>query len=406
MGRIIRLLLNNAAAQFALPNGAAVALATDPVCGMTVDPATALSRLHAGKIHYFCAAHCRETFRADLERYLSPTIARDEVEPPAAGKAEYTCPLHPEIIRDLPGTCPLCGMALGPVLPSLDDDNPELRDFTRRFWWTLPLTLVIFTLSMNRNPEVGWIKRSGSILLTIVPGFSSAAWWIRFFVAAFVFVPCLIRPTITNRVHGSSAVLAAPTRAARNDRTPTGSAGSRRPIVAGICAFISRRVVGGLAVLCAVCPVNSIRKPYMWTLIGIGVGAALLYSVAAIIAPQWFPASFIVHGRVGVYFEAAAVIVSLTLLGQMLELKARSQTSAAIKALLGLTPKTARRINADGSEEDVPLTHVHVGDVLRVRPGEKVPVDGRRSARHRPSPSDLATNGAQYAGKSGFRFDL
>ena len=308
VGRIIRLLLNNAASKFALPNGAAVALATDPVCGMTVDPATALSHLHAGKIHYFCAAHCREKFRADPERYLSLTIARHEVEPPAAGKIEYTCPMHPEIIRGVPGTCPICGMALEPVLPSLDDDNPELRDFTRRFWWTLPLTLVVFTLAMF-----------GHRVALLPPAAQS---WLEFLLSA--------------------------------------------PIVlwAGWPFFVR----------CA----QSIRSgnPNMWTLIGIGVGAAFLYSAVATVAPQWFPASFIAHGRVGVYFEAAAVIVSLTLLGQMLELKARSQTSAAIKALLGLTPKTARRINADGSEEDVPLTHVHVGDVLRVRPGEKVPVDG------------------------------
>ena len=308
VGRIIRLLLNNAASKFALPNGAAVALATDPVCGMTVDPATALSHLHVGKIYYFCAAHCRETFRADPERYLSPTIARHEVALPAAGKIEYTCPMHPEIIRDVPGTCPICGMALEPVLPSLDDDNPELRDFTRRFWWTLPLTLVVFTLAMF-----------GHRVALLPPAAQS---WLEFLLSA--------------------------------------------PIVlwAGWPFFVR----------CA----QSIRSgnPNMWTLIGIGVGAAFLYSAVATVAPQWFPPSFIAHGRVGVYFEAAAVIVSLTLLGQMLELKARSQTSAAIKALLGLTPKTARRINADGSEEDVPLTHVHVGDVLRVRPGEKVPVDG------------------------------
>jgi len=221
----------------------------------------------------------------------------------------YTCPMHAEIRRNAPGHCPICGMALEPVIPSLDDDeNPELRDFTRRFWWTLPLTLVVLTLAMGGH-LLGWMS----------PRTQS---WVELVLTA--------------------------------------------PVVlwAGWPFFVRM--------------VQSIRNasPNMWTLIGLGVGAAFLYSVAATVAPAWFPESFIVHGRVAVYFEAAAVIVSLTLLGQVLELKARGQTSAAIKALLGLAPKTARRLNDDGTEGDVPLAHVHVGDRLRVRPGEKVPVDG------------------------------
>ncbi|MCZ7560852.1 MAG: copper-translocating P-type ATPase [Burkholderiaceae bacterium] len=221
----------------------------------------------------------------------------------------YTCPMHAEIRRNAPGHCPICGMALEPVIPSLDDDeNPELRDFTRRFWWTLPLTLVVLTLAMGGH-LLGWMS----------PRTQS---WVELVLTA--------------------------------------------PVVlwAGWPFFVRM--------------VQSIRNasPNMWTLIGPGVGAAFLYSVAATVAPAWFPESFIVHGRVAVYFEAAAVIVSLTLLGQVLELKARGQTSAAIKALLGLAPKTARRLNDDGTEGDVPLAHVHVGDRLRVRPGEKVPVDG------------------------------
>jgi P-type Cu+ transporter len=307
-GPFISFFLIDATAKLAVPNGAAAALVTDPVCGMTVDPAKALSHRHVDTTYYFCAAHCREKFRADPTRYLSPAPAVNEAMPSAAGKVAYTCPMHPEIIRDVPGACPICGMALEPMMPSSDDDNPELRDFTRRFWWSLPLTLVVFTLAMF-----------GHSLALMDPVTQS---WLEF--------------TLTSPV-----------------------------VLWAAWPFFVR---------CG----QSVRNasPNMWTLIGIGVGAAYLYSVAATVVPDWFPPSFSAHGRVNVYFEAAAVIISLTLLGQMLELRARGQTSAAIKALLGLTPKTARRIKVDGSEEDVPLTHVHVGDILRVRPGEKVPVDG------------------------------
>jgi Cu+-exporting ATPase len=218
--------------------------------------------------------------------------------------------MHPQIIRDEPGDCPICGMALEPVMPSLEEEeNPELRDFTRRFWWTLPLTLAVFVLAM-----------AGHRLQLLAPEQQS---WVELILSA----PVLLWAGWPFFVRGAKSI------------------------------------------------VN--RSPNMWTLIGLGTGAAFVYSVAATVVPGWFPESFSVHGRIGVYFEAAAVIVSLTLLGQMLELKARSQTSAAIKSLLGLAPKTARRIRPDSSEEDVPLTHVHVGDVLRVRPGEKVPVDGK-----------------------------
>jgi P-type Cu+ transporter len=222
----------------------------------------------------------------------------------------YTCPMHPEIRQDRPGSCPKCGMTLEPVLPSLDDDseNAELRDFERRFGWTLPLTVVVTLLAMFGH-RLGWFDiatQSGIELVLSLPIVLWAGW--PFFV--------------------------------RGVRS------------------VQR------------------RSPNMWTLIGLGTAAAFAYSVVATLAPGVFPDSFLSMGRVAVYFEAAAVIISLTLLGQILELKARSQTSAAIKALLGLAPKTARRIAADGSESDVPLLHVHVGDRLRVRPGEKVPVDG------------------------------
>ena len=221
----------------------------------------------------------------------------------------YTCPMHPEVRQDHPGNCPKCGMTLEPVLPSLDDDeNPELKDFQRRFWLTLPLTAIVFVLAMlgHRLGLMDMVVQSWVELVIATPIVLWAGW--PFFVRGWQSV------------------------------------------------------------------VN--RSPNMWTLIGLGTGAAYVYSVVATIAPQVFPASFVAMGRVAVYFEAAAVIISLTLLGQVLELKARSQTSAAIKSLLGLAPKTARRIRADGTEEDVPLSHVHVDDVLRVRPGEKVPVDG------------------------------
>ena len=217
--------------------------------------------------------------------------------------------MHPEIRQDQPGNCPKCGMTLEPVMPSLDDDdNPELRDFQRRFWWTLPLTGIVFVLAMfgHRYEWMDMATQSWVELVLAIPIVLWAGW--PFFTRGWQSV------------------------------------------------------------------VN--RSPNMWTLIGLGTGAAFVYSVVATLAPQVFPDSFISMGRVAVYYEAAAVIISLTLLGQVLELKARSQTSAAIKSLLGLAPKTARRIEPDGQEADVPLAHVHVGDLLRIRPGEKVPVDG------------------------------
>ncbi|MBU7572544.1 MAG: copper-translocating P-type ATPase [Hydrogenophaga sp.] len=221
----------------------------------------------------------------------------------------YTCPMHPEIRQDHPGNCPKCGMSLEPVLPELDDDeNPELVDFQRRFWWTLPLTVVVAVLAMFGH-NLGWFDMATQSWVELVLSIPIVLW------AGWPFF-----------VRGAQSVMN--------------------------------------------------RSPNMWTLIALGTGAAFVYSVVATVAPQVFPDSFVSMGRVAVYFEAAAVIISLTLLGQLLELKARSQTSAAIRALLGLAPKTARRITAEGQEEDVPLAHVHVGDLLRVRPGEKVPTDG------------------------------
>jgi Cu+-exporting ATPase len=230
-------------------------------------------------------------------------------QPPAAPGTLYTCPMHPEIRQDHPGNCPKCGMTLEPLIPELaGEENPELVDFQRRFWWTLPLTVVVTFLAMFGH-QLGWFNMAVQSWVELVLTLPIALW------AGWPF------------------------------------------IVRGVQSIVR-------------------RSPNMWTLIGLGTSAAFAYSVVATVAPQVFPDTFISMGRVAVYFEAAAVIISLTLLGQILELQARSQTSAAIKSLLGLAPKTARRIAPDGSEADIPLAHVHVGDRLRVRPGEKVPVDG------------------------------
>jgi Cu+-exporting ATPase len=280
---------------------------TDPVCGMKVGPDPAKEIRHEGQTYHFCSTKCMDKFRVAPQQYIGSAAH----EPPASAPEGtiYTCPMHPEVRQPQPGNCPICGMTLEPMLPSLEEEeNPELVDFKRRFWWTLPLTVIVAVLAMAGH----------RIFTAGLPGQS----WIEF---------ALSTPVV---------------------------------LWAG-WPFFTRGV-------------QSIRnrKPNMWTLIGLGVAAAYGYSVVATVAPDIFPPTFAMHGRIGVYYEAAAVIISLTLLGQILELRARSQTSAAIKSLLGLAPKTARRINADGTEEDVPLTHVHVGDVLRVRPGEKVPVDG------------------------------
>ena len=234
------------------------------------------------------------------------TSAAVPMEAPAG--TIYTCPMHPEVQQDHPGNCPKCGMSLEAVIPLDEEDNSELIDFQHRFWWTLPLTVVVTILAMFGH-RLGWFDMKTQTWVELVLSLPVVLWtgW-PFFVRCW--------QSIVN------------------------------------------------------------RSPNMWTLIGLGTGAAFVYSVVATLAPGVFPDSFIAHGRVAVYFEAAVVIISLTMLGQIIELKARSQTSAAIKALLGLAPKTARRINTDGSEEDVPLAHVHVGDLLRIRPGEKVPVDG------------------------------
>ena len=280
----------------------------DPVCGMSVTEHSQHVHEYEGRKYFFCGPRCESRFAANPKQFLTASPSASPATPVPVATI-YTCPMHPEVRQDHPVNCPKCGMTLEPEMPSLaDDDNPELRDFQRRFWWTLPLTAVVFVLAMfgHRLQLMSMASQS----------------WVEFVIAT--------------------------------------------PIVlwAGF-PFFQR---GWMSL------VN--RSPNMWTLISLGTGAAFTYSVVATVAPRVFPQSFVSMGRVAVYFEAAAVIISLTLLGQVLELKARSQTSAAIKSLLGLAPKTARRIRADGSEEDVPLVQIHVGDNLRVRPGEKVPVDG------------------------------
>lgn len=281
----------------------------DPVCGMTVKPDSPHETVVDGVSHRFCSAKCKAKFEADPARYLAP-----QPKPQAASteeqQREYTCPMHPEIHQFGPGSCPKCGMALEPIVPDveLSEDDSEYLDFRRRFWGSLPLSVLVALLAMT-----------GHYFESLSPANRT---WLELVLSA----PVVLWAGAPFFVRGWHSLVT--------------------------------------------------RSPNMWTLISIGTGAAFLYSVVAAVAPGLFPASFAAHGRVGVYFEAAAVIISLTLLGQMLELRARSQTSAAIKSLLGLAPKTARRIKADGTEEDMPLNHVHVGDLLRVRPGEKLPVDG------------------------------
>jgi P-type Cu+ transporter len=339
----------------------------DPVCGMKVNPATARggSFEHAGHTYHFCNPKCRERFAADPEKYLPKAeaapasearskaaavvtapvtparatgvsyvcpmdpevrsdgpgpcpkcgMALEPEQPQLATRTDWVCPMHPEIVRNEPGSCPICGMALEPRTITLEEeDNPELRDMSRRFWFALALTVPLLALAMGDmlpgQPISQLMNSRTRVLLELglaTPVCLWSAW--PFFVRAVA--------SVTN------------------------------------------------------------RSPNMFTLIGLGVSVAYGYSVVAALMPSLFPAGFRDHhGEVGVYFEAASAIVTLILLGQVLELRARSRTGAAIRKLLGLSPKTARRVSPEGEEQDVPLESVQPGDVLRVRPGEKVPVDG------------------------------
>ena len=322
----------------------------DPVCGMEVEPETAAgSHAYKGQTYYFCHPSCLERFRAEPEKFLSPAIKPEEpsvvagalytcpMDPevsqvgpgacPKCGmalepmtvvaptmKTDYVCPMHPEVVQSEPGSCPVCGMALEPRVVTLEEVNPELVDMTRRFWTGAALSIPLFFLTM----------------VDLIPGQP-------------------LQSPLSPRLQGWIELLLA---------TPV--------VLWGGAPFFQR----GWASI-----VN--RSLNMFTLIAIGTGMAYGYSLVATLAPGVFPDSFRgPAGEVGRYFEAAAVIVTLVLLGQVLELRARRRTSSAIKALLGLAPKKARRVRVDGEEEDVPLEQVHVGDRLRVRPGEKVPVDG------------------------------
>ena len=296
------------------PETAAEAEVIDPVCGMSILPSDAVGHVdHRGHTYYFCNESCLERFSADPEAFLSPAPATSA--PAGADTREYTCPMHPEVRQIGPGACPKCGMALEPTTVSLDDEgSPELDDMMRRFRVSLALTLPILAFMISD-------VLPGHVLQHIMS--AAAMTWTQFALAS-----------------------------------PIVLWGGWPFFVRGWASLVNRHL-------------------NMFTLIALGVGAAYGFSVVATLAPGLFPASFRGHGdQVAVYFEPAAVIVTLVLLGQVLELRARSRTSAAIKGLLGLAPSTARRVDAAGAETDIPLAHVHVGDRLRVRPGERIPVDG------------------------------
>jgi len=322
----------------------------DPVCGMSVDPTKARggSHTHDGHTYYFCNPKCREKFAADPARYLAPAaapaapaaeravyvcpmdpevrqdhpgpcpkcgMALESASPALPTKTEWVCPMHPEIVRDAPGSCPICGMALEPrTVVAEEAPNPELIDMQRRFWVSALLAAGTLFLSMSELIPGQPVQRAIGVRLSL---------WLQLVLS-----------------------------------TPV--------VLWGGWPFFQR----GWASL-----VN--RHLNMFTLIALGTGVAYAFSLFALLFPHRLPAAFRMHGDMpSVYFEAAAVITALVLLGQVLELRARSQTSGAIRALLGLQPKIAHRVRPDGSEEDLPLDRVQVGDLLRVRPGEKIPVDG------------------------------
>jgi P-type Cu+ transporter len=356
------------------PPGAEPAPVVDPVCGMKVDPSKARggSLEHAGHTYYFCNPKCRERFSAEPGKYLSkpkadgaPTVDAAPFSPPrprasepvtlpattapssavtyvcpmdpevrsdrpgpcpkcgmalepehpqVATRTEWVCPMHPEVVRSEAGACPICGMALEPRTASIEQENPELRDMSRRFWFSLALTVPLLILAMGDmlpgQPVSALMSGRTRVIVELLLATPICLW------SAWPFYERAVRSVIN-------------------------------------------------------------RSLNMFTLIGLGVSVAYGFSVVAALFPRLFPTSFRNHdGEVGVYFEAAGAIVSLILLGQVLELRARSQTGAAIRKLLGLAPKTARRVSEAGAEEDVPLEHIQPGDRLRIRPGEKVPVDG------------------------------
>ncbi len=297
----------------AAPQSGPGATATDPVCGMSVVPGASKGgrHVHDGVTYDFCSVKCREKFAADPQKYLAPVPV--SAAPVAAG-SKYTCPMHPEIIRDAPGSCPICGMALEPVTVSLTDEpNPELLDMSRRFWVGLALSVPLLFLAMS----------------DLIPGQP-------------------VQRLLGEKLVGWLQLVLA---------TPVVLWGGRPFFERGWTSIVT-------------------RKLNMFTLIAIGTGAAYAYSVFALLVPGALPHTMRMGGMVPLYFEAAAIITTLVLLGQVLELRARGATSSALRSLLKLAPHTAHRLGADGNEDDLPLDQVHPGDRLRVRPGEKVPVDG------------------------------
>jgi Cu+-exporting ATPase len=327
-------------------NGKENPMAIDPVCGMTVKPDSPHRHEYQGTEYHFCSAKCLAKFQASPETYLQPKqealaaaprgvmytcpmhpeirqpqpgscpkcgMALEPETPVAPGTVEYTCPMHPEIVRNEPGNCPICGMTLEPRTADAED-NAELRDMTRRFWVSAALALPVFLLATVSDLIPQALPASVSM---------AALQWIEFALA-----------------------------------TPAVLWGGWPIFQRGWASLVNRHL-------------------NMFTLIALGVGVAWTYSMVAMLLPGVFPPAMrSMMGTVPVYFEAAAVIMALVLMGQVMELRARSQTSAAIKLLLGLAPKTARIVRSDGNEEDIPLEKVRPGDMLRVRPGEKVPVDG------------------------------
>jgi len=291
--------------------GKAPGVARDPVCGMsvTIRPQARQTR-HGGEKFYFCSDGCKTKFKADPHFYLSGNAARRGKRAPAG--TQWTCPMDPEIVRDEPGTCPICGMALEPMVPVVDGPNAELVDFTRRFWVSAAAALPLILLTMGGAIGLPLRDRLGHDLAVLL----------EFALAT--------------------------------------------PVVLWAAQPFFRRGWDSIR--------N--RAPNMWTLISLGVGAAYLYSLAATFLPGLFPEHYRMGGGVGTYYEAAVVIVALVFLGQVMELRARERTGDAIRALMALAPKTARRILPDGSEYDAPLENIMEGDLLRLRPGEAVPVDG------------------------------